>query len=73
MATRVIPVNGAYWQAFGLYNTGAGCVPSVISGCAAANMLEGVFSRIIRGREGALGASPRLPRRAFVARFFLRR
>jgi hypothetical protein len=27
---------------------GAGRVPSFISGCAAAKMLEGVFSRIIR-------------------------
>jgi hypothetical protein len=29
-------------------NTGAGCVPSFISGGAAAKMLEGVFSRIVR-------------------------
>jgi hypothetical protein len=38
------PVLAGFWPE----NTIAVCVPSLISACTAAKMLEGVFSRIIR-------------------------
>jgi len=50
---------------------GAGRVPSFISGCAAAKMLEGVFRALSAWREGALGSIPPIPRRAFAARSLL--
>ena len=70
MARRVIPVNGAYWQAFGVKKQArVVCHPSYRR--APLRMLEGVFRALSPWREGALGATPRF-RRAFAARHLFR-
>ena len=60
----------AYWQVFGLKKQARVAGHPLYRRARAARMFEGVFSRIIPWRGGALGATPRF-RRAFAARSLL--